>query len=72
MQKAQKPNIVINTSSWINIFDIGLHSYLTESFNVHTTPKVVEEIREGEDFAQDSQTFMDYVDKKLITVLQNN
>jgi len=69
MQKAQKPKILINTSSWINIFEIGLHSYLIESFNVHTTPKVVEEIKEGEDFAQDAKTFKDYKDRKLIQVL---
>jgi hypothetical protein len=45
MPKAPKPEILINTSSWINIFEIGLQSYLVESFKVHTTPKVVEEIK---------------------------
>jgi hypothetical protein len=55
MPKAPKPEILINTSSWINIFEIGLHSYLVESFKVHTTPKVVEEIKVGEDFAQDAR-----------------
>ena len=72
MQKAQKPKILINTSSWINIFEIGLHPYLIDSFKVHTTPKVVEEIKEGEDFAQDAKIFMDSVDKKQIQVLQKS
>lgn len=69
MPKAQKPKILINTSSWINIFEIGLHSYLVESFKVHTTPKVVEEIREGEDFASDAKIFKDFVDQKLIQLI---
>jgi hypothetical protein len=68
MPKAPKPEILINTSSWINIFEIGLHSYLVDSFKIHTTPKVVEEIREGEDFAPDAKIFMDFIDKKLIRV----
>ena len=72
MKKAPKPEILINTSSWINIFEIGLHSYLVESFKVHTTPKVVEEIREGEDFAQDAGVFIDLIDKKQIHVQQKS
>ncbi len=72
MQKAQKPKILINTSSWINVFDIRLHLYLIGNFNVHTTPKVVEEIRDGEDFAQDAKIFMDFVGKKLIRVLEKD
>jgi len=72
MPKAPKPEILINTSSWINIFEIGLHSYLVESFKVHTTPKVVDEIREGEDFAPDARIFMDLMDKKLIQVIQES
>lgn len=69
MPKAPEPEILINTSSWINIFEIGLHSYLVGSFKVNTTPKVVEEIREGEDFAKDARIFMDFVDKKRIRVI---
>jgi predicted nucleic acid-binding protein len=72
MQKTQKTEILINTSSWINIFEIGLNSYLIESFRVHTTPKVVEEIREGEDFAQDAKVFIDLIDKKQIHVQQKS
>ncbi len=72
MYRAQKPKILINTSSWINIFEIGLHPYLIESFKVHTTPKVVEEIKEGEDFAQDAKKFIYFVDKKQIQVLQKS
>ncbi|MDP2754035.1 MAG: hypothetical protein Q8P40_06540 [Nitrospirota bacterium] len=72
MPKAPKPEILMNTSSWINIFEIGLHSYLAESFKVHTTPKVVEEIREGEDFAPDARIFMDFVDKKQIHVMKKS
>jgi hypothetical protein len=70
--KAPKPEILINTFSWINIFEIGLHSYLVESFKVHTTPKVVEEIRDGEDFAPDARIFMDFVDKELMQVIQKS
>ncbi len=72
MPKAPKPEILINTSSWINIFEIGLHSYLVESFKVYTTPKVVEEIREGKDFAPDARIFMDFMDKKHIQVIQKS
>ncbi len=72
MKKSHNPRILINTSSWINIFEIGLHSYLIESFDVHTTPKVVEEIREGEDFAQDAKIFRDFVGRELVRVLQKN
>lgn len=54
MNKVRAPRILLNTSSWINIFEIGLHSYLIENFNINTTPKVVEEIKEGEGFAQDA------------------
>src|SRR5659263_44359 len=72
MPKAPKPKILINTSSWINIFEIGLHSYLVESFKVNTTPRVVEEIRVGEDFAPDARIFMDFMDKKLIQVIQKS
>ncbi len=72
MQKAQKPEILINTSSWINIFEIGLHSYLVDAFKVHTTPKVLEEIKEGEDFAEDAKIFMEFVNKKQIQVLQKS
>ncbi len=72
MQKVPRLKLLINTSSWINIFEIGLYSYLIESFKVHTTPKVLEEIREGEDFAQDAKKFIDFVDKKQIQVLQKS
>jgi len=49
MNKVSPLRILLNTSSWINIFEIGLHSYLIENFDINTTPKVVEEIKEGKD-----------------------
>jgi len=57
MNKISAPMILLNTSSWINIFEVGLHSYLIENFDINTTPKVVEEIKEGEGFAQDAEIF---------------
>lgn len=72
MSKSQKPKILINTSSWINICEIGLHLYMVENFDVHTTPKVVEEIREGEEFAQDAKIFKELLERELIRISPKN
>jgi len=72
MNKVHAPRILLNTSSWINIFEIGLHSYLIENFNINTTPKVVEEIKEGEGFAQDAGFFKNYIEKKRIQIIRTS
>jgi len=72
MNKFPAPKILINTSSWINIFEVGLHSYLIKNFDIITTPKVVEEIKEGEGFAQDAEIFRNYIDKERIQIIQKS
>ncbi|TFH40222.1 MAG: hypothetical protein E4G94_09910 [ANME-2 cluster archaeon] len=72
MNKVPAPKILINTSSWINIFEVGLHSYLIENFDIITTPKVVEEIKEGEGFAEDAEIFKNYIDKERIQIIQKS
>lgn len=72
MQQNRKPEVLINTSSWINIFEIGLNTYLIENFNINTTPKVVAEIKEGEDFSSDAKIFKNYIEQKSIHVLNVN
>ncbi len=72
MNKVPPPRILLNTSSWINIFEIGLHSYLIENFDINTTPKVVEEIKEGEGFAQDAGFFKNYIKKKRIQIIRKS
>jgi len=42
--KIQKSKIIVDTSSWINVFRVDLTSYLIENFSVLVTPKVNEEI----------------------------
>ena len=53
----QKLKIIIDTSSWINVFRVDLSSYLTDNFYVLVTPKVNEEILEGKGFAEDTNLF---------------
>ncbi|NQE46628.1 hypothetical protein C5S31_11465 [ANME-1 cluster archaeon GoMg2] len=55
--KMQKLKIVVDTSSWINVFRVDLTSYLIENFSVLVTPKVNEEILEGKGFAEDAKLF---------------
>ena len=45
----QKPKIIVDTSSWINVFRINLTSYLIEKFiNEYRTRKAVRAYVEGE------------------------
>ena len=53
----QKLKIIIDTSSWINVFRVDLSSYLTDNFYVLVTPKVNEEILKGKGFAEDANLF---------------
>jgi hypothetical protein len=50
----QKPKIIVDTSSWINVFRINLTSYLIENYYVFVTPRVNDEILEGKGFAEDA------------------
>jgi hypothetical protein len=63
--KIQKSKIIVDTSSWINVFRVDLTSYLIENFSVLVTPKVNEEILEGKGFAEDVKLF-----EKLSTELR--
>ena len=55
--KMQKLKIIVDTSSWINVFRVDLTSYLIENFSVLVTPKVNDEILEGKGFAEDANLF---------------
>ncbi len=55
--KMQKLKIIVDTSSWINVFRVDLTSYLIENFYVLVTPKVNDEILEGKGFAEDANLF---------------
>ena len=55
--KMQRSKIIIDTSSWINVFRADLTNYLIENFSVLVTPKVNEEILEGKGFAEDANLF---------------
>jgi len=46
--------------------------YLIENFDINTTPKVVEEIKEGEGFAQDAEIFKNYIHKERIQIIQKS
>ena len=45
--KTQKMKIIVDTSSWINVFRVDLTNYLIENFYIFMTPKIEEEILEG-------------------------
>jgi len=53
----QRSKIIIDTSSWINVFRADLTNYLIENFSVLVAPKVNEEILEGKGFAEDANLF---------------
>ena len=55
--KMHKSKIIVDTSSWINVFRVDLTSYLIENFYVLVTPKVNDEILEGKGFAEDANLF---------------
>jgi predicted nucleic acid-binding protein len=56
--KMQKSKIMVDTSSWINVFRVDLTSYLIENFYVLVTSKVNEEILEGKGFGEDAKLFV--------------
>jgi len=55
--KTQKTKIIMDTSSWINMFRVELIDYLIENFYIFMTPKIKEEILEGKGFAEDVELF---------------
>ncbi|MGB7533667.1 MAG: hypothetical protein WA977_11930 [Halobacteriota archaeon] len=55
--KMQRSKIIVDTSSWINVFRVDLTNYLIENFSVLVTPTVKEEILEGKGFAEDANLF---------------
>ncbi len=61
--------ILLDASSWINLFDVGIHEYLINDFDIYTTPKVREEILCDGYFAKDSKVFGDFVDRKLVKII---
>jgi len=65
----QKPKIIIDTSSWINLFRVDLTTYLIENFYVCVTPKVSNEILEGKGFAEDANLFERVSNKGVIQII---
>ena len=61
-----RPKILLDASSWINLFDVDIHEYLVNDFDVCTTSKVIEEIRHCGHFAEDSKVFESFVEHKLV------
>lgn len=37
----KKLKIIVDTSSWINVFRVDLTNYLIENFHILVTPKVI-------------------------------
>lgn len=66
-----KLKVLMNTSSWINLFEIGLHEYLVINFKVYTTSKVKEEILEGKGFADDALVFENLLKYNTIKIISN-
>ena len=65
----QKPEIIVDTSSWINVFRIGLTSYLIENYYVFVTPRVNDEILEGKGFAEDANLFEKHINARHIQIV---
>lgn len=64
----QKPRIIMDTSSWINLYGIGLINYLMDNFQILVTSKVSDEILDGKEFAEDVTVFEEAVERKIIKV----
>ena len=65
----KKLKIIVDTSSWINVFRVCLTSYLIENFYILVTPKVNEEILEGKGFADDVELFEKLLNEKHIQIV---
>jgi hypothetical protein len=65
----KKLKIIVDTSSWINVFRVDLTSYLIENFYILVTPKVNEEILEGKGFAEDVELFEKLLNEKHILIV---
>ena len=66
-----RPKILLDASSWINLFDVDIHEYLVNDFDVYTTSKVREEIRHGGHFAEDLKVFESFVEHKLVKIIND-
>ena len=67
--KMQKSKIVVDTSSWINVFRVDLTSYLIENYYVFVTPRVNDEILEGKEFAEDANLFEKHINARHIQIV---
>lgn len=67
--KTQKTKIIVDTSSWINVFRVDLTNYLIENFYIFMTPKIEEEILEGKGFAEDVELFEKLSDEGHIRIV---
>lgn len=65
----QKPKIIVDTSSWINVFRVELTNYLIKNFYIFVTPKVNEEILEGKGFAEDAKLFEKLSNERHIQIV---
>lgn len=65
----KKPKIIINTSSWINLFRVDLTNYLIGNFYMLVTPKVNKEILEGKGFAEDARLYEKISDEGHIQIV---
>lgn len=65
----KKSKIIINTSSWINVFRVDLINYLIENFCILVTPKVNKEILEGKEFAGDAKLFEKLSNERNIKIV---
>ena len=67
--KTQKTKIIVDTSSWINVFRVDLTNYLIENFYIFMTPKIEEEILGGKGFAEDAELFEKLSDEGHIRIV---
>ena len=67
--KTQKTKIIVDTSSWINVFRVDLTNYLIENFYIFMTPKIEEEILGGKGFAEDAELFEKLLEEGHIRIV---
>ncbi len=67
--ETQKTKIIVDTSSWINVFRVDLTNYLIENFYIFMTPRIEEEILGGRGFAKDVELFEKLLDGGNIRII---
>jgi len=65
----EKPKIIVDTSSWINVFRVNLTNYLIENFYIFVMSKINKEILDGKEFAEDVELFEKLLNKKHIQIV---